>query len=132
MRRSIAFLLSGLLLSACGTSGSPPKESADWQPSTLSAETLEKVQAGLRVYQQCVNDETRVHIDDKMDSRRITDRVLQQCEDELSAIKPAFDAEQVPDSISERYLRSKRSRAAQQILRVVMATQAVRSTSDPR
>lgn len=133
MRVLANVLLAGLALAACRQA--PVKNAEEpqaWQPSTLSEQTLDQVNAGLRVYQQCANDETRAHLNDRMDSRKVTDVILKNCEDKLSAIKTAFDAEQVPASISERYLRSKRSMAAQQILRVVMATQAVRSTESGR
>jgi hypothetical protein len=133
MRVLASVLFAGLALAGCQQA---PTKSAEepqaWQPSTLKEQTLDQVNAGLRVYQQCVNDQTRAHLNDDMDSRKITDVILKDCEDKLSAIKGAFDAEQVPASISERYLRSKRSMAAQQILRVVMATQAVRSTAPGR
>ena len=99
----------------------------EWQPSTLSEQTLNKVNAGVEQYQTCLNDETRTHINDKDDSRRVTDLILRNCEAKLTVVKTAFDAEKVPGVISDRYIRSKRSRAAQQIVRVVMATQAQRS-----
>jgi len=102
-------------------------EEGSWEPSTLSPATLDKVRDTLKVYQQCANDETRAHLDDKMDSRQVADLILRNCEDKLNGIKTAFDAEKVPASISERYMRSKRSMAAQQILRVVMAHQAMQS-----
>jgi hypothetical protein len=133
MRVLASVLLAGLALAACQQA--PVKNAEEpraWQPSTLSEQTLDQVNAGLRIYQQCANDETRAHLNDRMDSRKVTDVILKNCEGKLSAIKTAFDAEQVPASISERYLRSKRSMAAQQILRVVMATQAVRSTESGR
>lgn len=132
MRALLCLILAGITLMACQSPEKKTEQATAWQPSTLSEETLGKVQDGLRVYQRCVNDETRTHLDDRMDSRRITDLILQNCEDKLSAIKATFDAENVPDSISERYLRSKRSHAAQQILRVVMANQAVRSSEGTR
>ena len=99
----------------------------EWQPSTLSEQTLNKVNAGVEQYQTCLNDETRTHINDKDDSRRVTDLILRNCEAKLTVVKTAFDDEKVPGVISDRYIRSKRSRAAQQIVRVVMATQAQRS-----
>jgi hypothetical protein len=100
-----------------------------WEPSTLKPETLDRVRETLESYQRCLDEETRAHLDDKLDSRRVADTILKNCESQLTTIKTAFDAEKVPDSISERYLRSKRSQAAQQVLRVVMATQATRSVN---
>lgn len=128
MRRSTCLLLAGIVLPACQTEVKP---SQDWQPSTLSQATQDKVHEALRIYQQCVNDQTRLHLNDKEDSRKVAESILAHCEGKLSAVKAPFDAEKVPDSISNRYLRSKRSLAAQQVMRVVMASQALRSTSEP-
>lgn len=132
MRFALSLLAAGMALTACQSAAEkPPEPSQEWRPSTLKEETLNQVHAGLRVYEQCVNDETRAHMNDKEDSRRVTDLILKNCEDKLLAVKAPFDAEKVPDAISERYLRSKRSQVAQQVVRVVMATQAVRSAQDP-
>ena len=128
MRLLASIFLAAMSLAACQSAVKDAEESQTWQPSTLSEQTLDKVQAALKVYQQCVNNETRSHLNDKEDSRQVTDTILKNCESKLSAVRAPFDAEKVPESISERYLRSKRSLAAQQVLRVVMATQAVRST----
>ncbi len=100
-----------------------------WQATTLSDETLQKVQQTLVSYQQCVNDQTQGHINDKLDSRAITDIVLKQCEPKLGAVKTAFDAEKVPAEVSERYMRSRRTHAARNILKTVMGIQALRSGS---
>ncbi|BBL74840.1 hypothetical protein [Methylomagnum ishizawai] len=125
MNPPVRAALIGALLAFAATAHA---EEGTWEPSTLSPATLDKVQASLKVYQQCVNDETRAHLNDKMDSRQVADLILRNCEDKLNGIKTAFDAEKVPAPISERYMRSKRSMAAQQILRVVMAHQAMQST----
>jgi hypothetical protein len=99
----------------------------EWKASTLKDETLQKVQTALVGYQQCVNDETRLHINDKLDSRAVTDSVLKKCEEKLGAVKTAFDGENVPASVSERYMRSRRTHAARNILKTVMGIQALRS-----
>ncbi len=98
----------------------------EWQPTTLSDATLAKVNAGVEHYQTCLNDETRKHLQDKEDSRQVTDLILRNCEMKLTAVKAAFDGEKVPGVISDRYIRSKRSRAAQQVVKVVMQVQAER------
>lgn len=98
----------------------------EWQPSTLSEPAQAKVNDGVRQYQVCLNEETRIHVNDKDDSRRVTDLILRNCEKKLTVVREAFDAEKVPGGLSDRYLRSKRSLAAQQVVRVVMGAQAAR------
>ncbi len=102
----------------------------EWQPSILSEKTQAKVNQGVEQYQKCLNDETRLHMDDVDDSRRITDQILARCEAKLTAVKSAFDAEKVPAPASDRFIRTKRSKAAQQIIRVVMSHEALRSSQD--
>ena len=115
---------SGLMGSAALAEEIPQQ----WQPSTLSEKTQTKVNEGVEHYQKCLNEETRLHMDDVDDSRRITDQILARCESKLTAVKTAFDAEKVPGPVSDRYIRSKRSKAAQQIIRVVMSHEALRSS----
>lgn len=105
----------------------PAELKQEWQPSTLSDKTLAQINGGLEQYQTCLNDETRAHLNDKEDSRKVTDLILRNCEKKLGPVKEAFDAEKVPGNLSDRYLRSKRSRAAQQVVKVVMGAQASRS-----
>ena len=101
----------------------------EWQPTTLSDKTLAKINGGVEGYQKCLNDETRSHVNDKEDSRKVSDLILRNCETKLTVVKEAFDAEKVPGVISDRYIRSKRSRAAQQVVKVVMSAQALRNAS---
>lgn len=116
-----------MLLSAVGAqAGEAEPIKQEWEPSTLSDKTLAKVNAGLEDYQKCLNEETQKHVQDKEDSRKLTDLVLRNCEPKMSPIKQAFDAEKVPGALSDRYLRSKRSRAAQQVVKVMMQAQAAR------
>lgn len=101
----------------------------EWRGTTLSDQTLEKVNLALVAYQGCVNAETREHMGEKADSRALTDRILKTCEEKLSKVKTAFDSEKVPGTISERYMRSRRTQAARQILRIFMGAQAAQSVT---
>ena len=101
-----------------------------WQGTSLSDETLQKVQRTLVDYQQCITEQTQGHINDHLDSRAITDLVLKKCEERLGGIKTAFDGEKVPVEISERYMRSRRTHAARNILKTVMSVQALRSGTE--
>jgi|APFre7841882724_1041349.scaffolds.fasta_scaffold100572_2 hypothetical protein len=98
----------------------------EWAPSTLSDSTIAKAQEAKVSYQQCLDEQIRKHLMSNVDSRAITDAILKACEDRLSPIRTAYDAEKVPPSITDRYLRQQRSRAAQDVLREIMAAQAVR------
>ena len=103
-----------------------PEVSQDWKPTTLSEKTLGKINQAVDSYHRCLNDETTKHVNDPEDSRKLTDLILSVCDPRLGPIKPAFQAEKVPDVISDRYLQRKRSQAAQQVVRIVMGAHALR------
>jgi len=126
MQGVFVLVLTGLLIAACQSA--PVK--SDWQPSTLREETIAKANSAVRNYHQCLNDETLALADDPADPRAIADLILKRCEDKMMPIKAAFDAEQVPASITERYMRKTRSQGAQSVLRYVMAVHAVRSANE--
>jgi len=125
MRLFSRALIAGILLSAL----MPAYGDDEWRGTTLSDRTLEKVNLALVAYQGCVNSETRAHIGEQADSRVLTDRVLKTCEEKLSKVKAAFDGENVPGTISERYMRSRRTQAARQILRTFMGAQAAQTVT---
>lgn len=125
--RVLAPLLTSLWFMASGAALAAAEEiKQEWQPTTLGDKTQAKVNAGVEQYQLCINEETRTHVNDKEDSRKVTDLILRNCEKKLVVIKEAFDAEKVPGTVSDHYIRGKRSRAAQQVVRVVMGAQAAR------
>lgn len=128
-------LVAALLLPGCDskpTEQSPPAESAhqidqEWQPSTLSAETIAKANAAVMEYRQCLGTELKAKAEGRGDPRDIANTILKNCEYRLPAIKIPFDAENVPAVISERYLRKTRSQGAQSVLRTVMGVHAERA-----
>lgn len=126
--RLFTALFISLWLMDVGSSRAAENESLkqEWQPTTVSEQTQAKVNAGVEQYQICLNDETKTHINDQDDSRKVTDLILRNCEKKLIVVKEAFDAEKVPGAISDHYIRAKRSRAAQQVVKVVMGAQAAR------
>lgn len=133
----IVGVCAGLLLAGCSQKAPKPEPavaavtsgSGSWQASVLSEQAQEKVLAQVRVYQQCINQETQKHVNDQGDSRRITDLILKNCEGQLSMVKTILINEKVPEQNADLYIRSKGSRAAQQVVREVMGTQAMRSVN---
>jgi len=114
-----------------GKSPNSPSESTqidqEWRPSTLSAETIAKANAAVLDYRKCLGEETKAKAENRADPRDIANTILKNCENRLPAIKAAFDAENVPATISERYLRKTRSQGAQSVLRIVMGVHAERA-----
>jgi len=126
IRFGLPLLLAGLVL-IMPVARAAPEEA--WQGSSLSDETLKKVQLALVDYQRCINEDTQARINDRLDSRAMTDAILKQCEEKLGAVKTAFDQEKVPAEVSDRYMRSRRTHAARNILKTIMGIQALRAGS---
>lgn len=99
----------------------------EWKPSTLSEQTIAKANAAVAEYNKCLTAETRARAADVGDPRDITNTILKSCEILLPAIKTAFDAENVPVPISERYMRKTRSHGLQAVMRTVMGVHAERA-----
>ena len=108
-----------------------PKKNREWQASTLKPETVAKANAAIKRYERCLNDETVSRAAEKKDFRAIGDQVLQICEPVLACVKSAYRTENVPDVVSERYMRQTRSRGAQSLMRFLEAAQAQRVSQEP-
>jgi hypothetical protein len=128
---------SGLILVGCQSKLEAEKPPADpvqstpadqqWHPSTLSDQTIATANAAVLDYRKCLASETKATARDRGDPRVIANSILKSCESRLSAIKTAFDGENVPAAISERYQRKTRSQGAQSVLRTVMGIHAERA-----
>jgi hypothetical protein len=95
----------------------------------MSEKTTTTTREAKLAYDRCLGTQLQTAVASEADSRAVADGVLKACEDQLSPIRAAFAAEKVPDSITDRYLRQQRSRAAQSVLREIMGAQAVRQAA---
>ncbi|QFY42934.1 hypothetical protein F6R98_10185 [Candidatus Methylospira mobilis] len=98
-----------------------------WSESTLSEKTQQQIQTEALNYQKCLNQQLMAGFPTETDPRAVTDTILRRCEEQLIPIKKTFDAEKVPDEISNRYLRQKRTQGARNVLKFVMSAQAVKA-----
>jgi hypothetical protein len=133
--KNYLFCLAAIpLLSACGSAPINEKDkepaAGEWQVSTLSERTIAKANAAVRDYQTCLNETAMRRAADRGDPRAVADAILRACENRLAGVKTAYDAENVPPAISERYLRKTRSQGAQSLLRYVMAVHAMRAAEE--
>lgn len=125
-------LASLLLLGACQQSppvAEAPAKAADpdqqWNATTLSPDTIAKANAAVADYRACLVKETSAKAKVKGDSRDIANTILKACEDRLPAIKAAYDAENVPAALSERYIRKTRNQGVQAVMFQVQSAQAL-------
>ncbi|MEE9356058.1 MAG: hypothetical protein V3U75_10760 [Methylococcaceae bacterium] len=115
--RFILLSMTIFLLAAC----SQPKKQEDvWQSSTLAASTITQVKSAKLHYQQCISKKVQQEQATLTDSRIATDRILKLCENTLGEIRQAFRQENVPDHISDRYLKRTRTQTARNVLQYMM------------
>ncbi|HHJ38166.1 MAG: hypothetical protein AXA67_03490 [Methylothermaceae bacteria B42] len=114
---------SFLLLAGCATTekSAQPKH---WQPSTLSSQTIQSARQASNDYFSCIEHELIRYQYRGGDSRYETGKLLKRCENRLAPIRTAFAKENVDDTITQRYLRRKRTQAARHVLRIIMSMEA--------
>lgn len=104
-----------------------PADPSQWAESTLSECTKNKVKAAIEDYNQCLTKQTQLRASGRDDPRSIANTILKDCEERLSPIKDAYDAEHVPEAISQRHQRQVRSRGVQKVLFAVESVHAQRA-----
>ncbi len=132
----VIVISTGLLLAGCQSAPVAEKQTkqaeqkGQWEVSALSEQTIAKANAAVMDYRQCLAGETAVKAKERFDPRDIANTILKACEERLAPIKTAYDAENVPATLSERYMRKTRSQGAQMVLRSVMAVHAMRAADE--
>ena len=83
----------------------------------------------------CLENEINAFRQVRMDSRDATSIILKKCEFELTPIRTALLAEQVPPAIADRLLRKRRNQAVRKVLQRMMFAEsrreAAQSTKKP-
>ena len=122
------FVLSvpGLLIVAAGPALSAPKT---WQPTTLAPQTIEKTRTATQAYHVCLSNEIKSLQHARLDSRDATNVILKKCESELTPIRDALLAEQVPPKIADRFLFRKRNQAVRKLLQLMMFAESQREAA---
>lgn len=124
MKRFLLYVL-GLLIMPTGSVIS----AKTWQPTTLSPAAIEKTRVATQAYHACLDKEINVFQQVRMDSRGAANIILKKCEFELTPIRTALLAEQVPPRIADRLLRKRRNRAVRTVLQLMMFAESQREAA---
>ncbi len=124
MKRFLLYVL-GLLIVPTGSAIS----AKTWQPTTLSSETIEKTRVATQAYHVCLDNEINAFRQVRLDSRHATNIILKKCEFELTPIRTALLAEQVPTKIADRLLRRRRNQAVRKVLQSMMFAESRREAA---
>jgi len=118
--------LSLLLLSASAYA----EESKDeWQNTTLSEETMKKIQEARYQYKRCVGDEMQKPEYQTQESRVSTEAIIKHCEPSLAKMREIYIAEKVPEVIADRHLKQMRIQTTRTALQGMMFSEAARKSS---
>jgi hypothetical protein len=123
--KKIIFL--SLMLLSVSTYAAESKEDV-WQNTTLSDETMKKIQDAKYQYKKCVGEEMRKPAYQGLESRHATDAIIKQCETVLSKMRDVYLAEKVPGIIADRHLKQMRLQTTRTVLQEMMFAEATRKS----
>lgn len=121
--------LSLLLLSASAYAEESKVKEDEWQNTTLSDETMKKIQEARFQYKKCVGEEMQKPAYQTLDSRASTEAIIKQCEPGLAKMRDIYIAEKVPAVIADRHLKQMRLQTTRTALQGMMFSEAARKSS---
>ncbi len=101
---------------------------AEWQGTSLSDATVEKIQAAKYKYNKCIVKALESQAKEKIDIREGAAKVVKQCETELSQVKTVYNAEKVPEAIIGRHMKQIRTQTTRNVLNQLMLIEAARKS----
>lgn len=114
----VLMLLSGLVRSE--------DAGQEWDPTSLSDATIEKIQAAQFTYKKCVADEMKKPQHLSLESRHATDAIIKQCEPTLAEMRGIYIDAGVPGSVADRHLKSLRIKVTRNLLQELMYLEAAK------
>jgi len=124
-----AVLFSFLLITAGGAFAEEAKD--EWQGTSLSDETIHKIQQAQYGYKKCVIDAMRKPEIAKQESRFATDNVMKQCEPVLGDLRKVLQDAGVPPAGADRQLKHIRIQVTRNVLQELMYAEAAKKAGQP-
>lgn len=125
MKKTLLFIL---MMSAQTAFSDEAKN--EWQNTTLSDETIEKIQAAKYEYKKCVSDEMQKPTYQQQDSRNGTEAVIKQCEPVLAKMREVYIGADVPAVVADRHLKQMRLQTTRDVLQNLMFSEAARKAGN--
>lgn len=105
------------------------KATEEWEATSISDETIKKIQEAKYLHKQCVATEMQKENYQKQDSRAATEAIVKQCEPVLAKIREVYLSEKVPAVIADRHLKQIRIQATRSVLQNMILNEAARSAA---
>ena len=127
-----AVLFSLFMITAGGVFAEEAKDSKEeWQGTSLSDETIHKIQQAQYGYKKCVVNEMRKPDIAKQESRYATDTVMKLCEPVLSDVRKVLLDVGVPAAGADRQLKHMRIQVTRNVLQELMYAEAAKKGAQP-
>jgi len=104
----------------------------EWQNTTISDETIAKIQEAKYQYKKCASDEMLKPDYQKLDSRRGTEAITKQCEPFLAKMREVYLAQKVPEVVADRHLKQLRIQVTRSVLQSMMFSEAARASGEQK
>lgn len=98
----------------------------EWNETSLSDETIQKIQQAQFTYKKCVMDAMGKPDYAKLESRNATDVVIRECEPVLADMRKVYTDVQVPAVIADRHLKKLRIQVTRKVLQEFMYAEAAK------
>ncbi|OHX36447.1 hypothetical protein ACQE3D_08010 [Methylomonas sp. MS20] len=119
------YLLIALLLTAnCAAAEESAKD--EWNETSLSEDTIQKIQQAQFKYKKCVVDEMRKPENQKLESRNATDAIAKYCEPMLGDMRKVYTDVGVPGVVADRHLKKLRIQTTRNMLQELMYLEAAK------
>ncbi len=102
------------------------KKGDEWNATSLTEETIKKIQKSQLEYKQCVGKEMQKLGYAKIESRSATDAIIKQCESVLSKMRQVYLDVKVPSVLADRHLKKMRIDITRRVLKQLMFAEASR------
>ncbi len=103
----------------------------EWNETTLSEETIQKIQKAQFTYKKCVVDAMKNPDFAKLESRNATDAVIKQCEPTLAEMRKVYTDAEVPGIVADRHLKKMRIQVTRNVLQELMYVEAAKKAGQP-
>ena len=118
-----------ILLLAVALNATANDAKNDWHDTTLSEETIQKIQQAGFDYKKCASDAMQKEVYLTQDSRAATEEVIKSCEPILAKMRQVYVDENVPEVVADRHLKQMRIKTTRNVLQEMMYTEAARSVA---
>lgn len=98
----------------------------EWNTTSLSDATIEKIQQAQFTYKKCVIDAMKKPEHLSLESRHATDAIIKNCEATLGEMRKIYTDAAVPGVIADRHLKKLRIQVTRSLLQELMYMEAAK------